>query len=191
MILFAYNLFIDKAWLLIILLISVLNVNAQNADVRNGLRVSDNKHYLVDAKTNQPVFILATTAWNINALTYGEIDTLIQSTAQHGFNSIMFVLNFYAQADEANVYGQKAYIGAERTELNPEYFNYADYIIDKCTQNGIYPMIYTMWSGKTTGVMNTYTPEQLYVLGKSIAAHFRKNKNVILVAGRRIKPALY
>jgi len=36
--------------------------------VNNGLKVSENKHYLVDAATGKPVFILATTLWNINAL---------------------------------------------------------------------------------------------------------------------------
>lgn len=171
-----------------ILLTGCLSVNAQNTDVKNGLKVSGDKHYLVDAKTQQPVFILATTAWNINALTYPEIDTLIQSAAQHGFNSIMFVLDFYTQATEANIYGQKAYVGPDRTELNTDYFVYADYIINKCTQNNLYPMVYTMWSGKTTGIMNTYTPEQLFLLGKRIGAWYQKYKNVILVAGGESSP---
>src|SRR5476649_2935093 len=92
--------------------------------VKNGLKVSADKHYLVDAITAKPVFILATTAWNINSLTYAEIDTLLQATASHGFNSIMFALDFYPQADEPNVYGQKAYIGDEKTDLNPAYFKY-------------------------------------------------------------------
>jgi hypothetical protein len=160
----------------------------KNQPVKNGLRVSLNKNYLTDAVTNKPVFILATTAWNINALTYGEIDTLLQATAKHGFNSIMFCLDFYPQADEANVYGQRAYIGADKTELNPAYFTYCDYIINKCTKLGLYPMIYTMWSGKTAGIMNTYTTQQLYALGKKIGARYKAFKNVILVAGGESSP---
>ncbi|MEP6747975.1 MAG: DUF4038 domain-containing protein [Bacteroidota bacterium] len=80
---------------------------AQNATLKNGLKISADKHYLVEAKTGRPVFILATTAWNINALTYTEIDTLLRSTAGNGFNAIMFALDFYPQADEKNAYGQK------------------------------------------------------------------------------------
>jgi hypothetical protein len=162
---------------------------AQNANVKDGLKISANKQYFVDAKTNEPVFILATTAWNINALTYPEIDTLIQSVAVNGFNSIMFTLDFYPQADEANIYGQKAYIGPEKTDLNPEYFKFCDYIIEQCTHKGLYPLIYTMWSGKTAGIMNTYTPMQLNTLGKKIGARYKNYRNVILVAGGESSPA--
>ena len=176
--------------------ITILKVNAISFyddtvihyHVQNGLQPSVNKHYLVDAKTGKPVFILATTAWNINALTYTEIDTLLQSIAGNGFNSIMFALDFYPQADEPNVYGHKAYTGTDKTDLDSAYFIYCDYIIDHCTKLGIYPMLYTMWSGKTTGIMNTYTPGQLFILGKKIGERYRKNRNVILVAGGESSP---
>lgn len=36
-------------------------------DKKNGLKVSDNHRYLVDAKTGATVFILADTAWNLGA----------------------------------------------------------------------------------------------------------------------------
>jgi len=160
----------------------------QKNHVKNGLKVSPNKRYLVDAVTGKPVFILATTLWNINALTYPEIDTLLKSTAMNGFNAIMFALDFYPQADEPDIYGDKAYIGPEKTDLNPAYFTYCDHIVEQCTRYGIYPMIYTMWSGKNSGIMNTYTPEQLYTLGKRIGAKYKDNKNVILVAGGESSP---
>src|ERR1035441_4402120 len=38
------------------------------SSLTDGLKVSDNHHYLVDAKTGAPVFILADTAWNLGAL---------------------------------------------------------------------------------------------------------------------------
>jgi len=49
-------------------------------------------------------------------------------------------------------------------------------------------MIYTMWSGKTAGIMNTFAPEQLYILGKKIGTRYRSYKNVILVAGGESTP---
>ena len=156
--------------------------------VTNGLKVSGDKHHLVDAATGKPVFLLATTLWNINALTYPEIDTLLQSVAANGFNSIMFALDFYPQADEQNIYGEKAYVGLDKTDLNPAYFAYCDHIVDRCTSYGIYPMIYTMWSGKNSGIMNTYTAAQLYTLGKKIGARYKRNKNVILVVGGESSP---
>ena len=176
---------------LVFLLLIACRVSAQTGhpgDVTHGLKVGANKHYLVDAVTGKPVFILATTAWNINALTYPEIDTLLQSIAGNGFNSIMFALDFFPQATEANIYGESAYNGPGKTDLNPAYFTYCDHIIRQCTHYGIYPMIYTMWSGKTAGIMNTYTPEQLHHLGKKIGERFRRYKNVILVAGGESSP---
>lgn len=156
--------------------------------VSNGLKVSGNKHYLVDASTGKPVFLLATTLWNINSLTYPEIDTLLQSVAANGFNAIMFALDFYPQADEQNIYGEKAYIGPDKTDLNPAYFTYCDRIVEQCTRYGIYPMIYTMWSGKNSGIMNTYTADKLYTLGKKIGAKYKHSKNVILVVGGESSP---
>src|ERR1035437_10110504 len=84
----------------------------------NRLKVSDNHHYLVDAKTGAPFFILADTAWNLGALKLEEIETYLQSREEHGFNTIMFALNFAPQASETNAYGQPAYIGADKTGLN-------------------------------------------------------------------------
>ena len=160
----------------------------KHASVKNGLTPSADKHYLVDAITGQPVFILATTAWNINALTYAEIDTLLQTIALNGFNSIMYAIDFYPQGEEANVYGARAYSGPDKTDLDSKYFRYCDYIIKECTKLGMYPMLYTMWSGKNTGIMNTYTPEQLFILGKKIGQRYRNNRNVILVAGGESSP---
>jgi hypothetical protein len=163
-------------------------VAVQKNTVTNGLKVSPDKHYLIDAITGKPVFLLATTAWNINALNYAEIDTLIKSVSADGFNAIMFALDFYPQADEPNVYGQRAYVGPDKTDLNAAYFEYCDYIIKKCTAYNLYPMVYTMWSGKTSGIMNLYTPRQLFTIGAKIAARYQDNKNVILVAGGESSP---
>jgi hypothetical protein len=71
-----------------------------HADVKDGLKVSDNHHYLVDAKTGVPVFILADTAWNLGALKLEEIDTYLQSRADHEFNTVMFALDFAPQAED-------------------------------------------------------------------------------------------
>ncbi|TCC91744.1 DUF4038 domain-containing protein [Pedobacter frigiditerrae] len=172
----------------ILILIAFNTKSSAKTNVLNGLKVSGNKHYLLDAKTNEPVFILATTAWNINALTYKEIDVLLKSTAKNGFNSIMFALDFYPQATEKNVYGEQAYIGPEKTDLNPKYFAYCDYIVKKCAEYQIYPMLYAMWSGKTTGIMNSYTTNQLYTLGKKIGQQYKNHKHVILVAGGESTP---
>ena len=149
----------------------------------NGLAISKNGHYLIDALTGDPIFILADTAWNINALTFEEIDVYLGNRAGHGFNAVMFALDFSPQADKANVYGEQAYIGPDNTDLNPAYFDYCDYIVNKCLEFGIYPMLVSMWSGTHAGIMNFYSTEQLHTLGKKLGERYKAHKNVIFIAG--------
>jgi hypothetical protein len=157
-------------------------------NVNDGLKVSANRRYLVNARTGRPVFLLADTAWNLNALSYNEIDSYLKSRADNGFNAVMFALNFYPQAEEKNAYGQPAYLGADKTGLNPEYFAYCDALVKKCAARGLYVMLYSMWGGTKAGTMNRYDAAQLHALGKKLGAKYKNQKNVILVAGGEASP---
>jgi hypothetical protein len=158
------------------------------SDVTNGLKVSDNHRYLMDAKNGTPVFILADTAWNLNALKLNEVETYFKSREEHGFNTIMFALNFAPQASEANAYGQPAYIGVDKTELNPEYFQTCDAIVKMAAEHDLYLMIYAMWAGEKAGTMNDYTAAQLTKLGHALGRHYRGVPNVIFCAGGESTP---
>ena len=152
------------------------------------LRVSDNHHYLVAARTGDPVFILADTAWNLGALNLGEIERYLQSREEHGFNVVMFALNFAPQASETNAYGQPAYLGADKTELNPAYFDTCDAIIKQAGKHGLYVMIYAMWAGEKAGTMNHYSPAQLTTLGHALGGRYAGVPNVIFCAGGEASP---
>ncbi len=158
------------------------------ADVRNGLKVSANQRYLVDAKTGAPVFLLADTAWNLGALKLEEIDHYLASRAGHGFNTVMFALNFAPQAEEKNAYGQPAYQGADKTELNPAYFDFCDAIVKRAADRGLYVMVYAMWAGEKAGTMNNFTAVQLEKIGRALGRHFAAAPNVILCAGGEASP---
>jgi hypothetical protein len=158
------------------------------AAVMDGLKVSDNHHYLVDARTGEPVFILADTAWNLGALKLDEIETYLQSRADHGFNVVMFALNFAPQAVETNAYGQPAYLGPDKTELNPVYFKTCDTIIQRAGAHGLYVMLYAMWAGEKAGTMNHYTAAQLTALGQALGRHYAGVPNVIFCAGGEASP---
>jgi hypothetical protein len=158
------------------------------APVSDGLKVSDNHRYLVDAVTGKPVFILADTAWNLGALKMEEIDVYLRSRADHGFNTIMFALNFSPQAQEANAYGQPAYIGADKTDLNPEYFKTCDQIVQHAAALGLFVIIYPMWAGEKAGTMNNYTPAQLETVGRELGARYAGMPNVMFSAGGEATP---
>ena len=154
----------------------------------DGLKVSDNHRYLVDAKTGKPVFLLADTAWNLGALKMEEVDTYLKSRADHGFTAVMFTLNFAPQAVETNAYGPPAYIGAEKTELNPEYFKTCDQIVQHAAARGLFVIIYPMWAGEKAGTMNNYTPMQLEAVGKELGARYAGVPNVMFSAGGEATP---
>jgi hypothetical protein len=158
------------------------------AQVKNGLKVSDNHRFLTDAVTGQPVFILADTAWNINALKLEEIDAYLQSRADHGFNTIMFALNLAPQAAEKNAYGEPAYIGEEHNELNPGYFETCDKIVQRAAERGVYVMLYALWDADKNGTMREYTPAQLSRIGMALGKRYAGVPNVILCAGGEATP---
>lgn len=157
--------------------------------VGHGLAVSANQRYLVDAKTGAPVFILADTAWNLGALNLDEVDTYLRSRADHGFNTVMFALNFAPQAEEKNADGEPAYIGADKTELNPAYFDrYCDVVVARAAARGLYVMIYAMWAGEKAGTMNNYTAAQLHTLGVALGRRYAGVPNVIYCVGGESTP---
>ena len=82
------------------------------------LGVSGNGHYLVEAANGKPFFLLADTAWNLDALTDAEIDRYLIDRDGHGFNAVMFCLDFSPQASAENAYGQVAYTGDGKSELS-------------------------------------------------------------------------
>ncbi len=156
---------------------------SSRAMVRNGLKLSGNRRYLMDAVTGTPVFILADTAWNLGALKLEEIDTYLQSRADHGFNTVMFALNFAPQAEEKNAYGEPAYIGAEHNELNPAYFANCDQIIQHAADRGLYVMLYALWGMNKNGTMRGYSPAQLSQMGLALGKRYAGVPNVILCVG--------
>ena len=158
------------------------------SQARDGLKVSDNHRYLVDAVTGRPVFLLADTAWNLDALKLEEIDTYLQSRADHGFNAIMFALNFAPQAQEKNAYGEEAYVGTAKTELNPAFFKTCDEIVAHAAERGLYVMLYSMWAGKTAGTMNHYTATELETMGRALGSRYAGVPNVIWCAGGEASP---
>jgi Protein of unknown function (DUF4038)/Putative collagen-binding domain of a collagenase len=152
------------------------------------LEVSLNHHYLVAAPSGQPVFLLADTAWNLGALKLDEADAYLQSRADHGFNAVMFALNFSPQAEARNAYGEPAYVGPAGAELNPAYFAYCQAIVDKAAQHGLYVVLFAMWAGEKAGTMNHYSPAELHALGQMLGHRFAGVSNVIFCAGGEASP---
>lgn len=152
------------------------------------LGISADGHHFIDRESGKPVLLLCDTGWNLLSLDFNDCTKYINSRADNGFNTVMFALSFEPQAKAENAYGERMYIGDDKTELNPKAMKYVDRIVDYCYKRGLYAMVYCMWAGKKAGTMNNYTPQQLYNIGRSIGRHFRGKDNVILVTGGESTP---
>lgn len=80
------------------------------------LILAPNQHYLAEAGTDRPFFILADTAWNLDALTDDEITTYLKNRHSHHFNTIMFCLNFSPRQPPKTHTTRKPILA--RTQLN-------------------------------------------------------------------------
>jgi uncharacterized protein DUF4038/collagenase-like protein with putative collagen-binding domain len=158
------------------------------SEVQDGIRVSANGRYLVDAVNGSPVFVLADTAWNLGALNLREIDRYLHDRSDHGFNLIMFALNFAPQADERNAAGEPAFQGPAKTELNPAYFKSCDAIVRKASADGLFVLMFALWAGEKAGTMNHYTAAQLYNLGQALGRRYAGVPNVLFCAGGEASP---
>lgn len=154
----------------------------------NPLAISADGHHFIDKKSGKPVFLLCDTGWNLLSLNFDEYSQYISSRTDNGFNTVMFALSFEPQAKAENAYGERMYIGDDKTELNPKAMRYADRVVADCNRRGLYVMIYCMWAGAKSGTMNNYTPQQLYDIGLKIGRHFHGKDNVILVTGGESTP---
>jgi hypothetical protein len=152
------------------------------------LRVSEDRRCLVTRDGGRRVFLLADTAWNLCALTDAEVDLYLHNRAGHGFNAVMFCLDFSPQAAAENAYGQRAYVGPDRTSLDPGYFAHVDRAVDVAEAQGLYVMLYAMWGGQKAGTMNGYSLGQLRAIGLALGARYAGRPNVILVAGGESTP---
>ena len=153
-----------------------------------GLIVSKNGHYLADAASGRPFFLLSDTAWNLVALNAADLELYFASRRLHGFSGFMFCLDFYPQSSGLNAEGQCAYMGPQKDELNPKYFEFCDHLVRRGAHYGLYAMIVSMWAGKHSGIMNRYTTRQLHGIGVKLGRHFRDFSNVIHMAGGESTP---
>ena len=154
----------------------------------HGLVVSKNGHYLANAADGRPYFLLSDTAWNLIALNADDLEIYFASRRLHGFSAFMFCLDFYPQSSGLDADGLCAYIGPQKDKLNPKYFEYCDHLVRRGAHYGLYAMIFSMWAGKRSGIMNRYTPRQLHGIGVKLGRHFRDFPNVIHVAGGESTP---
>ncbi|PSR53180.1 hypothetical protein AHMF7605_06370 [Adhaeribacter arboris] len=171
------------------------------------MQVSANNRYLTNRK-NQPFFWLGDTDWELfHRLTREEVEQLLETRRQQGFNVIQAVaLAEFNGIREPNRYGDVPLVNDDPTKLaitpgaNPanaeqyDYWDHVDFVIKSAAKKGLYIGLLPTWGDKVTPKWGegpvVFNPENAEVYGSTLAKRYKNQWNVIWILGGD-RPAKY
>jgi hypothetical protein len=171
------------------------------------VKISANKHFLIDQREN-PFPILGRTSWCVISLPESDYKKYIENTVLHGFNAIeMSVICHWPQSNYpphngrgdlpflkrlngsvwngALVYGDMKSEAPNLTTPNESYWNYVDTFLAYCESKGILVFIfpaYLGYSGTKEGWMKELLAndtEKTMAYGKWVASRYKNQKNLV------------
>ncbi len=154
-----------------------------------GLRVSENKRYLVTAE-DEPFFWLADTAWElVHRCDSTEITMYLDKRKSQGFNVIQTVA--LAELDglqSPNMNGDIPLLASNPETPNPKYFDYLDWVLTQANKRGLYVALLPTWGDKlfknSWGIgPEVFKPENALSFGKWIGNRFKHHTHIIWVLG--------
>jgi len=168
------------------------------AQVKLGIRVSGNGHYLM-TEDGQPFFWLGNTGYMMMArLDRPGIDKYLTSIASKGFNVVVAAcLTELDSPDKPNSYGFTALIDDDVTKPNikpgnnDDYWDNVDYAIDKASELGIYVCFIPNWANYVDGSGGSVTGKHpplifsgnAYRWGHFLGDRYKERKNIIWCMG--------
>ncbi len=153
------------------------------------LRVSENRRFL-ETSSGTPFFWMGDTAWELFHRTDREEAVYyLDKRASQGFNVVQAVL--LAELNGLmvpNAYGEKPVLSVNPLVLNEKYFEYADFVIRKAREKGIYVALLPTWGDKLFKASWGDGPEifnkaNAYTYGKWIGNRYKNEENIVWVLG--------
>jgi len=169
---------------------SALAVFAQKAGPLPRLTVSRNHRYLVRTD-GKPFFWLGDTAWALHQnLKREDVLRYLDDVKAKRFTLIQLMsVNLWALHDGKNAYGDAPYVGGVPWRLNPPYWNYLGWVIDRAADRGLYVLLVIGAPGrKDNHGPFCRTPEEAYRYGRAVGAFFRNKTNLIWALGIDVNP---
>ncbi|MCK9344418.1 MAG: glycoside hydrolase family 140 protein [Massilibacteroides sp.] len=178
--------------ILIALIIGIctLPLSGQNTPL---LKISKDHHYIV-TEDNKPFFWLGGTAWElIHRLNKNETKSYLSDRANKGFTVIQTVI--LAELDglnTPNAYGQLPLIDEDPTQLNKNYFESIDYLIQQADSLGLYIGLLPTWGDKWNKLWGVgpeiFNPQNAEKYGELLAKRYQAYTNIIWILGGDRKP---
>jgi len=159
------------------------------------LVVSENGRFL-QHENGKPFFWQGDTGWLLfQKLNRAEVETYLENRRQKGFNVIQ-VMTLH-KLPEVNVYGDTALVNSNPVQLqttqgnNPEveleydYWDHVDFVIDKAAEKGIYLAMVPAWGSLVKGGYFTVHSARSY--GEWLAKRYKDKLNIIWINGGDIR----
>jgi hypothetical protein len=183
-----------KNKILIISFLAVITACTAPEDKKSGLsslKISENKHYIVDENKN-PFFWLGDTGWLLfKKLNREDAERYLEDRKQKGFKVIQ-VMVLHDINNAFNVYVDSALINRDITnplktegssfsnQSSYDFWDHVDYIIKLAEEKGLY-MALVLWGSNVKN--NAITPEQATIFGQWIANRYKNRSNIIWLNG--------
>jgi hypothetical protein len=175
-----------------LMLTCVLNVGAVDVAARQlpGLRVSDNKRFLV-TRDGRPFFWLADTAWELfHRLNREDADRYLRNRAALRFTVIQAVaLAEFDGLTAPNAYGATPLRNNDPTQPNEAYFEHVDWIVQRANALGLYIGFLPTWGDKWNKKWGTgpeiFTPANAEQYGEWLGRRYRDAGIVWILGGDR------
>lgn len=171
----------------------LLSLSAAASNIPEQLRVSDNRHYLVD-EHGRPFFYLADTAWELfHKLDREEACLYLQDRADKGFTVIQAVA--IAELDgisTPNAYGHLPFINHNPSQPavadgeQDDFWDHVDYIVRTANEKGLYIAMLPTWGRYWhDGDHPPFTPDNARAYGQWLAHRYRDAKVIWVLGGDR------
>jgi hypothetical protein len=178
----------NRIVLLLVVLLILNNVSAQDKGKLSGIQVSENGHFLVNEK-KQPFFWLGDTAWELfHRLTKEEILKYLDNRQKKGFNVIQAVI--LAEFDgltKPNRYNEIPLYQNDPLKPNEKYFELVDYTVKMALSRNIYLGLLPTWGDKVTKLWGVgpviFNPSNAYQYGLWLGKRYKDYPNIIWILG--------
>ena len=164
-------------------------------NIHGKLEISDNGHFFVYSD-GTPFFLLADTAWGLfNRLNKEEANVYITDRAEKKFNAIqVFLISHWM---ETNTYNESPFIKGNPINLNPNFINHVNFIIELAASEGLYILLsigkvfQPTIVNENQSIKNKWYLENeknAYKFGQSLANYLGHHKNIIWSLGHDFNP---
>lgn len=149
--------------------------------IHGAIKLSDNKRFFIHSD-GKPFFLLSDTAWNgVLKAKINDWKKYLKIRKKQGFTAIQFVGTHW-RAFPVDEYGETAYKGTEKIQINPDFFKRLDNKVAMINQFGLVALPVILWALKEPSPGVVLSEDDLIKLASYIVARWGAY-NVIWILG--------